>query len=96
MFEIGEIVVGQNFTNSTNLNGVEMEVVAGLENRIITRMNGLPCASHESNGYGIRHPSGHTTYIEPYYLRKKKPPEASWEEIQSWAKWNPTKQGVEV
>ena len=97
-FEIGEIAVGQHFVNSKYLNGSELEVVSGLESHLIRRLNDAPCDPHTIIGYGIRHPAGHITYIEPYYLRKKKPPEEeiNWVEKLGLVKWNPTKQGVEA
>jgi hypothetical protein len=78
-FEIGEIVIGQHFVHSTCLNGVELEVVRGLESRLIEFINRVPCVPQTLIGYGIRHPAGYITHIEPYYLRKKKPPkEIDW------------------
>ncbi len=87
-FEIGEIAI----YNPSGAN-CEIKSVPGhdaqyfRDSEYILSIDGDVNPSPLSNG-GL--------WSAPEYMLSKKPPEASWEEIQSWAKWNPTKQGVEV
>ena len=96
MFEVGEIVIGQNFITSPNRNGMECEIVGSLKmHKSYNRIRG---AWKEAVGHEVKWSDGKITYQESHYLRKKKPPEelSNWEEIQKLTNWSPTKQGIEV
>ena len=92
-FEVGEIAIGQNFINSTLLNGTEMEIIGKLDKYPISTLNGFPCDLYILYGYRVRKPGGAISCIDPQNLRKKKPPEelSTWEEIEEEFNWNPKK-----
>lgn len=81
-FEIGEIAVYQNITNRPEWNGIECEVIRPLGKY----------PDHEDPNeevYIVRDERG-VFSAYPHQL-KKKPPEASWEEIQKSIGWSPVK-----
>jgi hypothetical protein len=70
-FAIGEVAVLCNLTILTHRNGLEVEIIGGLENRPAIRTNGDHVVIL---GYEVRDPTGEITITAPHRLRKKRPP----------------------
>lgn len=73
-YKVGEIVIGQNFQNSTHLNGVECQIVKGLDfafdcYSLATGRNLGP-----SSFYEVQWPDGSIIPVRPQNLRRKQPP----------------------
>lgn len=85
MFKVGEIVVGQNITSQPEYNGMEAEIIGGLEPRRCHRN-----ATGEVLGtvmtYAVRWANGLVTAQEPHKLRRRKPPTTGEESIMALLK----------
>ena len=91
-FSAGEVVIFAEADKQHNhLIGEECEIIRLLDDSYTSYQ------SPQFYELSLRGVDGFRVGCAEDCLRKKKPPEeASWEEIQRWAKWNPTKQGEEV
>lgn len=90
-FRIGEVAVGQNFMHRLVRNGMECEIIGGLELRSNT--NSYDDKVTKGLRYRVRWADGLISGQEPEYLRKKKPPQetSTWEAVQQLTNWNPQK-----
>jgi len=68
MFRLHEIVVGQNFVDSTHRNGMECEVIGELQERSGTFKHDSQI--HTAIMYEIKWVDGDITLQPPQYLRK--------------------------
>jgi len=78
-FEIGEIVIGQNFINWPERNGMECEIIGELKERGSSSLTTGIYTVDEC--YEVKWEDGITSAQKPYFLRKKKPPEIDWVEM---------------
>lgn len=77
MFEVGQIVIGQNFKSSPERNGMEAEITGTLQNRASRHVHtGVITTAMR---YELKWADGKEWAQEPHHLRKKKPPkEIDW------------------
>lgn len=77
-FEVGDAVIGQNFTTMTDYNDMEGLVVGGYAKHMCYKLNGEYLASPMVVfGYDVEWMNGKKVIIEEHRLRKKKPPKES-------------------
>lgn len=87
-FKIGEIVVGQNFTVTTKYNGMEAEIIGGLEFRRARTSHGK---LERGSMYRVQWADGKITSQFPHELRRKKPPKREIDTVVAWSDcaWRP-------
>ena len=87
-FEIGdEVVFVDAATEHKYLIGEECEILKLLDRSHST------CETPQLYEISLRH-NGLLVGCAECCLRKKKPPEATWEEIQALTNWNPSKEVI--
>lgn len=72
-FKVGEIAVIQHCQNFAEYEGVECEITDGLEPRMCWR--GIKCDLALVNVYCVLAADGKEFVLEPYQLRKRRPPQ---------------------
>lgn len=91
-FKIHEVATGQNHIYDTALNGMECEIIEGLQIRRLThKVSGL---NDYRECYRVKWANGKILCAQPGYLRKKKPPQekmGDWELIEIGTGWSPFK-----
>lgn len=99
-FKVGEVVIGQSHMATTDLNGMEGEVIGGLMMRT-GRVGGRPIIETRLQ-YLVRWADGREWNATPQYLRRRKPPAADSNERMYVQKWRdmagkaPQRQGETV
>lgn len=76
LFKVGEIAIGQNFLVNTECNGMECEVLDGLEFVPIPICAKTGEALPPAMCYFVEWAYGVVSEVSPSNLRKKRPPEA--------------------
>ena len=77
-FKVGDVCIGQNHFMHTQFNGMQCEVIGGLEFRH-GRLYGTLVPVNEFQ-YEVLWANGETTNALPYQLRLKRPPAQSGED----------------
>jgi hypothetical protein len=81
VFKVGEICIGQNFLTNTECNGMEREIIGGLELREWMTPDGR---KGMDMSYMVRWADGHECSQIGYNLRPKRPPKRAIDEVVSW------------
>lgn len=77
-FKVGEICIGQYFVIDTELNGMECEIIGGLENAVgIDRLRRI----HMGPAYLVRWANAEVSSVYPHNLRRKPPKQST----DAWA-----------
>lgn len=87
-FKVGDICVGQNFTNAVARNGMECTIIGGLEWR--TWQDGG--SSGVDMLYLVEWDDGEISGQPHYQLRRKQPPKREIDTVVAWGDcaWRPT------
>lgn len=82
VFKVGDVGIGQNFVNDPTRNGMECEIIGGLE----MRLSFTESRREFTRGlrYQVKWADGLTTDQEAYYLRPKRPPRHWLNEVVIW------------
>ena len=91
-FKVGDICIGQNFINHAILNGMECQIIGGLESRHIRNKNNTYFAQR----YRVKWSDGCITAAQHLHLRLKKPPRREIDTLTSWelCGWQPKRDSV--
>lgn len=92
VFKVGEAVIGQNFIVSTELNGMEAEIIGGLTMR--RGFDAVTLEFAETMCYEVMWATGAVSLQEPWYLRRRKPPTTGEESIIAMFRTTPKREGV--
>lgn len=88
-FRINEIAIGQNINSSPEYNGMECEVICGLQKQTVRWSDGR--LTHDEPVYEVTWANGETLCVRPNNLRKRHEP-GNWEDLKDeFGKpiWNP-------
>lgn len=91
-FKVGDVCIGQNYVLSTERNGLECEILEGLQDRFFR--NNHTQSLEYGQAYLVRWSDGDVWAVKHYQLRKKQPPKREIDTIVSWENcaWSPEKE----
>ena len=83
-FKVCEIVIGQNFVNIPRRNGMECEIIGGLMIRSGINHDGSTGTYMQ---YRVQWADGTTANVQPYLLRRRRPPASDSNERAYMQQW---------
>lgn len=88
-FKVNEVAIGQNFVNRSKYNGVECEIIGGLELHTCIRPNG---EVHTVMRYLVAWADGVVAAVAHCHLRRRKSPATGEASILALFKGTPQRQ----